>query len=310
MSELVIVVHGGAGNIPDNRDQPKFDGILTAIRKAHGTYKTTSSITDACQAAVEYMEDEPAFNAGRGSVLNLKGEIEMEALIMEGKDMKAGSVTGVRNIAHPIALARKVMENTPHVFLMGASANEFAEKMGFETVSDDYLMTSDARIGLDNFFKSGSEPITTEIGHGGVGTVGAIGMDGNSGHMISCTSTGGITGKMAGRVGDTPVPGAGGYCDNNVGTISTTGHGDSIMRYCLAQRIMQNLENGDTPDIAAQKACDGMSARVGGSAGAIVISKSGEVGIGFSSPKMAWAYLKNGIIYYGIRKGEKFTVKL
>jgi len=78
----------------------------------------------------------------------------------------------------------------------------------------------------------------------GVGTVGAIGMDGNSGHMISCTSTGGITGKMAGRVGDTPVPGAGGYCDNNVGTISTTGHGDSIMRYCLAQRIMQNLENG------------------------------------------------------------------
>jgi len=98
MSEPVIVVHGGAGNIPDNRDQPKFDGILTAIRKAHETYKKTSCITDACQAAVEYMEDEPAFNAGRGSVLNLKGEIEMEALIMEGKDMKAGKKYLMSNI--------------------------------------------------------------------------------------------------------------------------------------------------------------------------------------------------------------------
>lgn len=90
MSEPVIVVHGGAGNIPDSRDQPKFDGILAAIRKAHVVYQKTLSITDACQAAVEYMEDEPAFNAGRGSVLNLKGEIEMEALIMEGNNMKAG----------------------------------------------------------------------------------------------------------------------------------------------------------------------------------------------------------------------------
>jgi len=90
MSEPVIVLHGGAGNIPDNRDHPKLDGIITAIRKAHETYTKTSSITDACQVAVEYMEDEPAFNAGRGSVLNLKGEIEMEALIMEGEDMKAG----------------------------------------------------------------------------------------------------------------------------------------------------------------------------------------------------------------------------
>lgn len=90
MSEPVIVVHGGAGNIPDNQDQPKFDGIITAIRKAYETYQKTLSIMDACQAAVEYMEDEPAFNAGRGSVLNLKGEIEMEALIMEGKNMKAG----------------------------------------------------------------------------------------------------------------------------------------------------------------------------------------------------------------------------
>jgi len=95
MSEPVIVVHGGAGNIPDNRDQSKFDGIITAIRKAHETYKKTLSIMDACQVAVEYMEDEPAFNAGRGSVLNLKGEIEMEALIMEGKNMKAGKNSGV-----------------------------------------------------------------------------------------------------------------------------------------------------------------------------------------------------------------------
>ncbi|VVC26653.1 Asparaginase-like 1, metazoa,Peptidase T2, asparaginase 2,Nucleophile aminohydrolases, N-terminal [Cinara cedri] len=309
MSGPVIVVHGGAGSIPDSRDQQKFDGMCAAIRAAHYAYETTSSITEACQAAVECMEDDEAFNAGRGSVLNLKGEIEMEALFMEGKDMNAGSVTGVKNIAHPIALARKVMENTPHVLLMGQSANDFAVKSGFEAVPDDYLMTSHAKIALDNFLKSGSQPITTEIGQGSVGTVGAIGMDVN-GHMVSCTSTGGITGKMAGRVGDTPIPGAGGYCNNEVGTISTTGHGDSIMRYCLASKIMHHLENGNDPNIAAQKACESMSSRVGGSAGAIVISKDGKIGIGFSSPKMAWAFLENRIIHYGIKHGQHLTTDL
>lgn len=104
MFEPVIVLHGGAGNIPDNRDQPKFDGILTAVRKAHETYTKTSSIMDACQVAVEYMEDEPAFNAGRGSVLNLNGEIEMEALIMEGKDMKAGKKYSVPTIYYILIL--------------------------------------------------------------------------------------------------------------------------------------------------------------------------------------------------------------
>ncbi|XP_050533608.1 isoaspartyl peptidase/L-asparaginase [Daktulosphaira vitifoliae] len=307
--EPIIVIHGGAGNIPDNRDQPKFDGMLTAIRKAHSVYTDTLSIIDTCQAAVESMEDNEAFNAGRGSVLNLKGEIEMEALIMEGKNMNAGSVTGVRNIAHPIALARKVMDNTPHVFLMGQSANEFATKMKFETVSDDYLMTDAAKIALENFLKMGGSPVTTEIGHGGVGTVGAIGMN-VDGHMISCTSTGGITGKMAGRVGDTPVPGAGGYCDNAVGTVSTTGHGDSIMRYCLAQRIMTNLEQGVEPNLAVQNECEKLSTRIGGSAGAIAISKEGTIGIGFSSEKMAWAYLEKGMIHYGIKKGQHFTIGL
>jgi len=150
------------------------------------------------------------------------------------------------------------------------------------------------------------QSITTEIIQGVVGTVGAIGINAD-GHMVSCTSTGGITGKMAGRVGDTLIPGAGGYCDNRVGTISTTGHGDSIMRYCLDQKIIQILENGADPEIASDKASVSMSERVGSSAGSIAISKEKKIGIGFSSPKMAWAYKEEVIIYYGITKNQFFT---
>jgi len=158
--------------------------------------------------------------------------------------------------------------------------------------------------------KSNSDqPITTEIEQGVVGIVGAISINAD-GHMVSCTLTGGITGKMAGRVGDTPIPGAGGYCDNRVGTISTTVHRDSIMRYCLDQKIIQMLENGEDPEIATDKACVGTSESVGGSAGSIVISKEKKIGIGFSSPKMAWAYLEEGIIYYGITKNQFFTSHL
>ncbi|KAI5745254.1 hypothetical protein M8J76_009513 [Diaphorina citri] len=242
--EPVLLIHGGAGDIPESKVQGKLDGIRKAVCLGYEKLKDTGCVLEATQTAVEYMEEDDNFNAGRGSVLTTQGEIEMEALIVDGRDIKVGSVTGVKNILHPIALARLVMEKTPHGILSGDGANEFGRRMGLPQIPDSELITENAKHALEKFLCEGQDPNVTEIGGGGVGTVGAVAVDAR-GHMVSCTSTGGITGKMKGRVGDTPIPGSGGYCDDNIASVSTTGHGDSILRYCVAHRILHYIEQGE-----------------------------------------------------------------
>uniref|UniRef100_A0A8D8Y8X9 Probable isoaspartyl peptidase/L-asparaginase GA20639 n=3 Tax=Cacopsylla melanoneura TaxID=428564 RepID=A0A8D8Y8X9_9HEMI len=300
--EPVILIHGGAGDIPESKVQGKLDGVKKAVRLGHKKFIETGCVLEGTQAAIEYMEEDDNFNAGRGSVLTTEGEIEMEALIVDGKDIKVGSVTGVKNILHPIVLARLVMEKTPHGILSGDGANEFGLKMGLPQVSECDLITETARNALQKFLHEGKDPNVTEIG--GVGTVGAVAVDAK-GHMVSCTSTGGITGKMKGRVGDTPIPGSGGYADDNIGSVSTTGHGDSILRYCVAHRILNYIEQGLSATEASQKALDGMTERVGKTAGAITVTKAGDVGIYFNSKKMAWAYIRGNKLHYGINPGQE-----
>uniref|UniRef100_A0A1B6CCI1 Isoaspartyl peptidase/L-asparaginase n=1 Tax=Clastoptera arizonana TaxID=38151 RepID=A0A1B6CCI1_9HEMI len=307
----LVLVHGGAGDIPESRVQMKLDCVCKAASEGYKVLNKTGCVLDAIVAAVEIMEDDESMNAGKGSVLNLDGEIEMEALICEGRNLNAGSVTLVQNVAHPITLARLVMEKTPHTMLGAEGAKRFAEKMGIPYVQNDQFIIQSAKDALKEFKEHKLDPSRTEIGErpGEKGTVGAIAVD-ISGHLASATSTGGITGKMKGRIGDTPLLGCGGYADDDIGAVSTTGHGESIMRYNLAQRILSAMNNGQSAQEATKSCCEGMTARVGNSAGAITLSKDGSVGVFFTSKRMAWAYQLGNEIHYGIDAGQHLIMKV
>ncbi|XP_018906441.1 isoaspartyl peptidase/L-asparaginase isoform X2 [Bemisia tabaci] len=298
MIEPIIVVHGGAGNYTYADISRCLRGVRAAAIKGHQVVQSGGSILDATVAAVEVMEADPEFNAGKGSVLTVDGKVQMEALVMEGEHMKVGSVTGITNVAHPISVAKLVMD-LPHSILGFESATAFAHQNGIPFVPDEELITPASLQALENFKNKKISSAATEI----PGTVGAIGIDSN-GHMVSCTSTGGMNGKLTGRVGDTPIPGSGGYCDDNIGTVSATGNGESILRYNVSQRILAYLEAGTGAQEATRLAVEGMTKRVGGEAGAITIAKNGDVGIAFTSKRMSWAYVKGSKLYYGINPNE------
>ncbi|XP_069691696.1 isoaspartyl peptidase/L-asparaginase-like isoform X4 [Periplaneta americana] len=301
MVQPVMLVHGGAGDIPDNRVQQKIDGVCRAAKKGYAVLTSGGSVIDAVQAAVQVMEDDEAFNAGYGSVLNEDGEVEMDAIVMEGRDLKTGAVGAIKNVAHPVDVARLVMEKTPHVLLVGEGAKKFANDQGIPDVPVGYLVTKFAKQSLAQI-KSGNGTPTSELG--GVGTVGAVAVD-TDGHLAVATSTGGTSGKMVGRVGDTPLPGCGGFADDDVGAVSTTGHGESIMRFCLAHTILELMKQGKFANEATKDACEAMTERVGDTAGAITLSNKGEVGISFTSRRMAWAYVTGENICYGIEQNDE-----
>ncbi|XP_069358535.1 probable isoaspartyl peptidase/L-asparaginase CG7860 isoform X4 [Maniola hyperantus] len=265
--EPIILIHGGAGDIADSRVKGKFDGVKIAVIAGHKILEQGGSALDAVEAAVVSMEDDENFNAGYGSVLNLRGEVAMEASIMRGEDLNVGAVTLVKDFRHPISIAHKVLTDSPHSFLGGEGAKLFA------------------------------------LEKAGVGTVGAVAID-KHGHIAVATSTGGMSGKAVGRIGDTPLIGSGTYADDNVGGVSTTGHGESILKYCLAHSIIKLMENGTDAATATREAVTGMTDRLKNTAGAITLSKNGDVGIFFSSKRMSWAYIKSNKIYYGIEHNQ------
>ncbi|XP_068631767.1 probable isoaspartyl peptidase/L-asparaginase CG7860 [Battus philenor] len=301
----ILIVHGGAGDIPDSRIQGKLDGVRLAVREGYKLLLQNGTALDAVEAAVMSMEKDINFNAGNGSVLNLAGEVAMEASIMCGKNLDVGAVTLINEFLHPISIARKVLTDSPHCFLGGAGAKEFALEKGFSTVPPESLITDNAVAALKEFLEQGGEFGKTQVGpsEGGVGTVGAVAIDAN-GHVAVATSTGGITGKAVGRIGDTPQIGSGTYAADNVGGVSTTGHGESILKYCLAHTIIKLMENGDSAYTATKIAVTGMTSVLNNTAGAITLSKDGDVGLSFSSKKMSWAYIKDEKLFYGIEHDE------
>lgn len=304
MIEPVILVHGGAGDIPEWRVPLKMHGVRKAVKAGYEILSNTKGcVLDAVEAAIKVMEDDEAFNAGKGSVLTIKGTIEMDAIIMEGGNLKTGAVAGLSNVAHPVTVARLVMDTTPHIFLAGPGANDFAMEKGVPFVPDDELITDFARQALEDFIHGKGEA-TSELGKESKhGTVGAVAID-RYGHMACATSTGGMTGKLPGRVGDTPLVGAGGYCDDASGACSATGHGESIARVCLCHHIIGLMQSGLGPKQATELALTNMHERTGGTAGAITLSNKGQVGIHFNSKRMAWAYAQNGEIHSGINPDE------
>lgn len=310
--EPVIIVHGGAWSLPDNLVTAVRSGVKSAAQAGYKVLRNGGTAVDAVQAALTVMEDDPNFDAGKGSVLTSKGEVEMDAVIMDGRTLKTGAVACVQNIKNPIALARTVMEKTDHNLLVGQGANLFAEEQGIKKVSTDSLVSIEAKMEYQEFKEKG--------GYGGaVGnlfksgnkheTVGAVALD-SKGNIAYGTSTGGITYKMPGRVGDSPIIGAGGYADNEVGGVSCTGHGESISKVVLAHQITNLMRQGIPAQAAADNALDTMAKRVKGYGGVIVLSNKGDAVRSFTTERMAWAFIKKDLLHYGINVGEMCTERV
>ncbi|XP_014366909.2 probable isoaspartyl peptidase/L-asparaginase GA20639 isoform X2 [Papilio machaon] len=301
----ILIVHGGAGDIAQSRVQGKLDGVRLAVREGYRVLQHNGSALDAVEAAVVSMEKDENFNAGYGSVLNLAGEVEMEASIMSGENLDVGAVTLIKDFLHPISIAHKVLTDSPHSLIGGQGAKQFALDKGFPMVPQESLISENAQAALKEFLEKGGEFGKTEVGiaEGGVGTVGAVAIDIN-GHIAVATSTGGMTGKVVGRIGDTPQIGSGTYADDNIGGVSTTGHGESILKVCLAHSIIKLMESGVDAETATKEAVTAMTTRLKNTAGAITLSKDGDVGVYFSSKRMSWAYIKDEKLFYGIEQGE------
>ncbi|XP_048701156.2 isoaspartyl peptidase/L-asparaginase isoform X1 [Caretta caretta] len=320
----VLVVHGGAWAIPDEFAERSILGVKNAVKSGFAVLEMGGSSMKAVEIAVRALEDDTVFDAGHGAVLNADGYVELDAIIMNGKTLAAGAVSCIRNISNPVAFACSVLEKTPYVMLTGMGANQFAEKLGIPQVPVEELVTDHAKAEWEQYRKykqTVKSLFNTELVHD---TVGAVAID-CEGNMVCATSTGGITNKMVGRVGDTPVIGSGGYADNLVGAVSATGHGESIMKVTLARLILFHMEQGDpgsnfcpgagtcawvscilgkTPEEAADSSLHYMEKRVHGRGGVIIVSKTGEWTARFTTKRMAWAGIKEGVLMYGLNPGE------
>ncbi len=292
---IVIVVHGGAWNIPESLLESTRTGVEAAVREGWQVLIAGGSALDAVEAAVNHMEDNPLFDAGIGAALTRDGDVELDAIIMDGKTLSAGAVAGITHIQNPVSLARKVMEKTSHVMLIADGALKFAKEIGFPLVKKETLITDEALLEWKRFH-SFNHTIDELFSHD---TVGAVALD-KEGNIAAATSTGGITAKMPGRVGDSPIIGSGAYADNKIGGASATGHGESIMKVTLTRHAVYLLEQGLSAQKAAENSLHYMFQRVHGFGGLILLDRVGNVGIHFTTTHMPWAYIKNGNLYSGV----------
>ncbi|XP_036908790.1 isoaspartyl peptidase/L-asparaginase [Sturnira hondurensis] len=307
MNPVVVVHGGGASSISKDRKERVRQGIIQAATAGYDILKEGGSAVDAVEGAVTVLENDPEFNAGCGSVLNVNGEVEMDASIMSGKDLSSGAVSAVRCIANPIKLARLVMEKTPHCFLTGQGAAEFAAAMGVPAVPGEQLVTERnvRHLQKEKQEKAAQRPYQ-QIN---LGTVGAVALD-CTGNVAYATSTGGIVNKMVGRVGDSPCIGSGGYADNSIGAVSTTGHGESILKVNLARLTLFHVEQGKTLEEAADMSLGYMKSKLKGLGGLIVVSKAGDWAVKWTSTAMPWAAAKDGQLHSGIDLGETSIIDL
>lgn len=282
-----IVIHGGAGPIPDDVPESRRRAFEASLGKAvdigFGVLDGGGASLDAVTAAVRVLEDDPLFNAGHGAALTREGAAELDASIMDGRDLKAGAVAGVRHVKNPIDLARAVMEKSRHVLLIGPGAEEFALEEGIPLVSNLYFRTEARRLELASA-QQGRR--MSDIIPDTKGTVGAVAFD-RHGHLAAATSTGGMTNKRPGRVGDSPIIGAGTYAKNGVCGVSATGHGEYFIRSVAAHHIAVSVEyRGMTLEQAARDFIYGKLAKLGGDGGVIAIDGQGRIAMEFNTSGM------------------------
>lgn len=287
---IKLIVHGGAWNIPTEQEADHLAGVAAAIATAWPVLENGGTALDAVENAVRSLEADPTFDSGRGAFLNSQGDIELDAMIMDGATLDFGSVAAVQNLLHPVSLARRLMESPEFRMLVGAGAQAFAREQGFEILPSEALLTK-RELAFFNSIKDETNfrshhPFGEQPGD----TVGAVALD-QYGNIAAATSTGGTPRKRPGRVGDSPIPGAGAYADNLYGGASTTGWGESIMKVLLAKTMIDQLASGKTAFTAANAAIHILAERVNGLGGLIAIAKNGDYGWAYNTPKMAFAYM-------------------
>jgi beta-aspartyl-peptidase (threonine type) len=271
-----IIVHGGAWNIPDNQVAGHLAAVRNAAQIGWQVLQQGGSALDAVEQAIIALEDHPAVNAGRGATLTQDGKAELDALIMDGRNLGLGSVAGIRTVRNPIRLARAIMERTPHTLMIGPAADALAAQFGLEIVPPEYFITEAMRQQWQAHKAGGSD------------TVGCAARDG-SGNLAAGTSTGGMTGKWSGRVGDCPLVGSGGYADNFSAAVSATGWGETLMKVVISKTACDFSAAGLSAQAAAEKAIEILTQRVNGEGGIIMVDRFGNFGAAHNTLRMAQA---------------------
>jgi L-asparaginase / beta-aspartyl-peptidase len=314
-----LAIHGGAGvirraDLKPEQDQAYREALARAAETGAAILGSGGRAVDACEAAVRRMEDDPLFNAGRGSVFSAQGRVEMDAAIMEGRGLQAGAVAGVSTAKNPVSLARAVMERSGHVFLIGAGAEAFAREAGLEAAGSDYFFTERRWRALERELGKAGLPApprpagarddrVAALAHdeGKRGTVGAVARD-VGGDVAAAASTGGITGKRWGRVGDTPLIGAGVYASNRGCAVSATGAGEFFIRLAVAKEICALVEHrGMGLQQAVDAVVQGELAAIGGDGGVIAVAPDGA---------LAWSFNTEGMHRASVARAQPLRVAI
>ncbi len=306
-----ILVHGGAGDTPSGQAEGRMEGCKQAVEAGQRILAAGGHSLDAVQAAVEVLEDNPLFNAGTGGALDEDGELRLDASIMDGVSLAFGAVGALPPFRHPIAIAREVLRDGRHALYVAEGAARFARSLGFSEVEPASMITELAQRALLTkkqallWPKEGEAEVTRASSRApstppSPGTVGAVARD-LQGHVAAATSTGGLTHKRAGRIGDTPVPGAGTYADDAQGAASSTGDGEAFLRSCAALRAVLLLAHSP-PDEAATEVLLSWVRRLGASGGMILVRQDGLLGWARTTRDMSWAasWQGEGLLHAGI----------
>ncbi len=315
----VLVIHGGAGTIlkssmTPEREKAYMKSLETALNKGYEVLENGGTALSAVEAAVRVLEDDSLFNAGKGAVFTNEGKNEMDAAIMNGQDLKAGSVAGVTTIKNPISAARAVMEKSEHVMMAGKGAEKFARQAGLEMVDPSYFHTESRWKGLMQARARDTNKTELDYSPGSIaaqgslkqpgnrdekyGTVGAVALD-HQGNLAAATSTGGMTNKKYGRIGDAPIIGAGTYANNKTVAISCTGWGEFFIRLVMAKSVSDMMEFGKmTLEQASKEMIHQRLPGLGGDGGLIAVDKDGNIAMPFNTEGM----------YRGYRKGDKVEI--
>ena len=287
---IAIALHGGAGTIERGAMSKELEDTYRAflddaITRGYEQLREGRSGLDVVESVIQLMEDSPLFNAGRGAVYTWEGTHELDASIMHGENLDAGAVAGVSTVKSPIALARAVMEDSPHVMLASRGAEVFASEQGFDLVSPEYFATERRREALEAYKANEQAGLKPEADHK-FGTVGVVVLD-QAGNLVAGTSTGGMTGKRWGRIGDSPVIGAGTYADNRSCAVSATGHGEYFIRHTVARDICARMQfGGMTLKEAANTVVMEQLVAADGEGGIVAVDPAGGVALVFNTPGM------------------------
>jgi len=298
-----LIVHGGAWDIPDDAIESCHAGCRRALAAGWSILASGGSALDAVEAAVMVLEDDPVFDAGFGSHLNLDGHVECDAIVMNAATLRAGAVAGLQRIKNPIRLARKILERSNHMMLISSGAERFAAQHGLDLCDPEELVSPAEREAWSKC-KQDKHAAEHHRGHE-QGTVGAVALDAG-GHLFAATSTGGTCCKLPGRVGDSPLIGCGCYADAEAGGVSCTGYGEAIMKVVLAKSAVDLLRRPETcldspagascelstAEIVAREAIHVLAKRTRATGGLILLDRHGVPGFAFNTPRMAYGYVQ------------------